>query len=906
MSLHLAVGSGFSFQGLHRIARLKGLSLIEGENRVVLGPAEDHELLSTVLLWNKLRPDLSRMASFTLYPLSLQRELAPIGMVAWSGISVKSRLARSLELEQSGAAYWDELEQALSARKSFAGPTPFFGRESCQKRVLEVLSRSQEVILDGQPGIGRTTFAKAFAASVGSTWVDGVSYIDFASSASDDEAAKVRLMSPWDLARDWRSRHQLIILDHVDGSENWISEVIRINSRQGSLSSLLILPAKGGFQGSSGRTVLPPLEFEAFDELWRHYFDVDDKTHIKLMASYLGRMPGAASAIKRILGRQSLDVISKEVTRTLDKFPNLLDKLSERIAELNSDELSMLRHICSFSTQVSLSLATQGSLSEAKALAIIASLIDKGWIFVEDDGYRVPNPLLMAVRKWRPYTEDDWIKSVTALVKEAQSLSQFGHDLAPTRHLSAFRKLIRTGYDALDWVCQQDEHIDLTLEVVSLFWVSALTEGYSNEFLLLTNRLYRQLDSVPISSKTVLYWEARGRHMRTKGLMAESLEAHARGLREALAIGDKRGAQWNLHFKCACLSLMARRQEADDAYEELIPAWRKHGSQKDIAYGLITLCLHFFRYRQFDLMPDVLVEAFSSARKSDEIGLLSSVKELQGWLAHAEGDYERSIELMDEAEVLALQTKSARRDIIGLGRALAYWLTGDRQGAITELYRMMQRPDPVEALSRLSLELHLSQMELMFGDLGPGLERTKILNQQLIDYRANIWMGDLMDLNALAAYRQGHFSSAAILAGCGFHWHTAANRGNLEIEKEVRFWMPECRERLGGAAFQARFQAGAQLDTDKLLSLAKVDYALISQMLPDFFESDAAEKPLLSARQKDVVRLAGEGLSNKKISEALFLEEGTVKRHLHNAAQELGVKGRMALVRKAKDLGLIP
>ncbi len=906
MNQHLALGAGLSFQGLHRIARLKNLPLIESGDKAVLGPASDYELLSAILLWNKLRPDLAKEASFTLYPSTLQREMAPPGMAAWSDISLEHDLPRSLNLDQSGQASWQELGAALSNRKILPQPSPYFGREACEKRIIDILSRCQAVILEGQPEIGRSTFAKGFASAYGCTWIDGVCCIDFAESSEDKEARRVRSLSPWELAKDWRSRHQLIILDHLDSSERWVSEVLKINEKQGSLSTLLILPAHDSFSDSPGRTVLPPLDQDSFAQLWSYFFNVSDSTHMALMGSYLGRLPGAASHIKSALGRQPQEVLASEVTRTLDKFPSLLANLAGRIEELNDDALAMLRHICSFSTQVSLSLAAQGSASEAKALSNIATLMDRGWLFVEDDGYRVPNPLVMAVRQWKPYSHEEWMKSAKAIIQEAESLSRFGYDLAPTKNLTAFKRLIRTGYDALDWICRQEDQIDLILDVVSLLWVPALTEGYSSEFLDLTNRLYHQLDSVPISSKTVMYWEARGRHMRTKGLLPQSLEAHERGHKEALDLGDKRGTLWNLHFKAACLSLMAKRSDADAAYEELIPEWRRHGTQKDIAYGLCTLGLHFFRYRQYDLMPDVLVEAFSYARKSDEIGLLASVKELQGWLAHAEEDYERSVELMDEAEMLASQTKSARRDIIGLGRGLAYWLSGERDRAVADLNRLMERPYPVEALSRLSLEISLSQMELMLGHLETGFARTKTLNQQLIDFKANIWMGDLMDVNALAAYRQGHLSSAAILAGCAFHWHSQTSRGNLAIEKEARCWMPECREKLGNAAFQARFQAGAHLDTDKLLSLAKVDYALVSQMLPDFFEAEHSDKPLLSARQKDVVRLAGEGLSNKGISEALFLEEGTVKRHLHNAAQELGVRGRVALVRKAKDLGLIP
>jgi DNA-binding CsgD family transcriptional regulator len=858
------------------------------------------------MLWDRQDPENSIKSSFSIAPAenTIQKS-APKGL-AWEGIELSSDLVRDIAVSTEGEASWEELRSRFLTRPTPPKPSPYFGRELWEQRVLDLLLKNDCLILEGQPEIGRTFLARGLAHSKGSRWVDGINHLDFSQGSRDEKVKELLALKPEEAAQLWRSRHQLVVLDHVDLGSAWISKTLEIVQAQGSLANILIIPSKNSSSSRLPRTVIAPLDFETFSDIAREFFGLESADDILALASVTGRMPGVITHFLKSLDTSSRTIPAKESLRSLSKHPALLDKLGSQIDELDDETYRMLRHICCFSSQVSLNLTSVVARSDAHALSLIANLIERGWLYVEEDGYRVPNPLIMAVRKKKPLRDDDWALAAKALVAEAESLSKRGTDLAPTKNLTAYKRLLRTGYDALKWLSQQDDQIDLNLTVVGLIWVSALTEGFSEEFLILTDRLYHQLDNVPISSKTVLYWEARGRHMRTRGDLPASLEAHERGYREALELNETRGALWNLHFKAACLSLMARRQEAEAAYEELIPQWRKHGTQKDIAYGLCTLCLHFFRYRQLDLMPDVLVEAFSVARKSDEVGLLTAVKELQGWLAHAAGDYVKSIELMDEAELLANQGKHARRDLIGLGRGLAYWLMGYRREGIACLYDMMELPHPIEAISRFSLEMHLSQMEAMIGDLAPAAARIISLNQRMIDGQARIWMGDLMDLNALVAYRMGHHSSAAILAGCGFHWHSLTNRGTLEIEKAVRFWMPDCRQLLGESQFQARFQAGAHLDPDKLLSLSRVDYALISQMLPDLFETENSDKPLLSSRQKDVVRLASQGLSNKQIAEALFLEEGTVKRHLHNAAQELGVKGRLALVRKAVDLGLIP
>jgi DNA-binding NarL/FixJ family response regulator len=61
----------------------------------------------------------------------------------------------------------------------------------------------------------------------------------------------------------------------------------------------------------------------------------------------------------------------------------------------------------------------------------------------------------------------------------------------------------------------------------------------------------------------------------------------------------------------------------------------------------------------------------------------------------------------------------------------------------------------------------------------------------------------------------------------------------------------------------------------------------------------------LTPREIEVVRLVAEGLRNKEIAERLTLTEGTIKVHLHNIYQKLGVDGRLELLNYARDNGLV-
>jgi len=63
---------------------------------------------------------------------------------------------------------------------------------------------------------------------------------------------------------------------------------------------------------------------------------------------------------------------------------------------------------------------------------------------------------------------------------------------------------------------------------------------------------------------------------------------------------------------------------------------------------------------------------------------------------------------------------------------------------------------------------------------------------------------------------------------------------------------------------------------------------------------------LLSERELEVVRLVAEGLSNQQIAERLVISLPTVKTHVGNIYNKLGVGNRTRAVSRARTLGLIP
>jgi DNA-binding NarL/FixJ family response regulator len=70
------------------------------------------------------------------------------------------------------------------------------------------------------------------------------------------------------------------------------------------------------------------------------------------------------------------------------------------------------------------------------------------------------------------------------------------------------------------------------------------------------------------------------------------------------------------------------------------------------------------------------------------------------------------------------------------------------------------------------------------------------------------------------------------------------------------------------------------------------------EMVPDLLQQEEAPSEMLAltGRQREILELAGEGLTNAGIARRLFLAEGTVKQHLRTTYKLLDVRSRVQAV----------
>jgi RNA polymerase sigma factor (sigma-70 family) len=87
---------------------------------------------------------------------------------------------------------------------------------------------------------------------------------------------------------------------------------------------------------------------------------------------------------------------------------------------------------------------------------------------------------------------------------------------------------------------------------------------------------------------------------------------------------------------------------------------------------------------------------------------------------------------------------------------------------------------------------------------------------------------------------------------------------------------------------------------------APISRALATKILQEFsLQKNDISGNMLSEREKEVLQLVGQGLSNKEIGKKLYISESTVKNHLRNILAKLHLQNRMQLIAFAYKNGLI-
>ncbi|MBI3680760.1 MAG: response regulator transcription factor [Acidobacteria bacterium] len=81
-------------------------------------------------------------------------------------------------------------------------------------------------------------------------------------------------------------------------------------------------------------------------------------------------------------------------------------------------------------------------------------------------------------------------------------------------------------------------------------------------------------------------------------------------------------------------------------------------------------------------------------------------------------------------------------------------------------------------------------------------------------------------------------------------------------------------------------------------------FAVPGESMGGAINGKGRERSPLSTREREIVQLVAQGYKNKEMAEKMFISEQTVKNHLHNIFDKLGVSDRLELALYAIHKGL--
>lgn len=278
----------------------------------------------------------------------------------------------------------------------------------------------------------------------------------------------------------------------------------------------------------------------------------------------------------------------------------------------------------------------------------------------------------------------------------------------------------------------------------------------------------------------------------------------------------------------------------------------------------------------------------------------------QSWLAADNGNDELANSILLEGEQIGITHHVARLTTqLATRRALRLIHKGDHIAAEATIHnrQLLDYPNDSSVETREQCaELLRANIELSQGKFKEAADRSQTLSRAAAAHGNMRMKAEYDFVQVIALHNVGELNAA----GRKFHELLAY----AASQDRYRFMLQygTLGRGLIAAQYKSRQQSWEQntpLDSsDKVLKQLATDLGLLEQEANAQPETSLAEG--LTKREIDILRRASRtGLNNKKLAEAIFVSEGTIKWHLHNIYSKLEVRNRAGAIAQAQRLGLL-
>ncbi len=426
-----------------------------------------------------------------------------------------------------------------------------------------------------------------------------------------------------------------------------------------------------------------------------------------------------------------------------------------------------------------------------------------------------------------------------------------------------------------------DTSRDLTGKIALARATLALNQFDTETILTQARRALEYLDSDNLSDRSTATLTLGFAYYLQEDL-AEAGRAYAEALSLAQTGGDIANTTLATFRLAQIQSYRNQLHQAAETYQQVLELLGEY-SPSNAAVAYISLAIICYEWNDLDATEKYLERSKQLAQQYDHVVDRMVLNDLYlSRLKLARGDVSSAASIVSQAEHTARQKNILIR-LVSLAYAQA-WIHL-RQGELGAVVQLAQQNN---------LPLMQARALIAQGDPRTALEIVELLRQKAESKGLVGRLLEVMAVQSIALYAHGEKAKALELLG--------EVLARAEPEGFIRLFLDE------GPSM-------AQLLSEAVSSGIMPDY--ISKLLAAFqaeaqTSRDKPNLPLaqpliepLSQRELKVLYLIAQGLSNREISERLFLALSTVKGHNQKIFNKLQVQSRTEAVARARELGLL-